>query len=131
MEQFVAIVEKPQRPLSAVQFKGKPDNDKDNTFAGFPTREDPSRHPAQIAVLVPTSGGGTPAFPGDWIVSDADGKLSVVPDAYFVTHYKSTEATPPAVSKTAPAAPAFDFAAQQQITQQKAAEWAKKQTAKK
>jgi hypothetical protein len=81
--------------LSAVQFKGIVDAD--GMFEGFPTREDPSRNPIEIAVLVPTANGGTPAFPGDWIVSGVDGKLSVVSNSYFATHYKSSASSKPFV----------------------------------
>jgi hypothetical protein len=97
MEKFVTVTKSSPQDIAAVQFKGKPDNATDGTFAGFPTREDPSRNPTEIAVLVPTVHGGTPAFPGDWIVSDADGKLSVVSDSHFGTHYKSSAPSKPFV----------------------------------
>lgn len=85
MEKFEAVVG-PMQQVAAVQFKGKVDAD--GMFEGFPTREDPSRQPIQLAVLVPTANGGTPAFPGDWIVNDASDQLSVVSESYFATHYK-------------------------------------------
>jgi hypothetical protein len=65
--------------VAAVQYLGKPDAH--NSFAGYPTREDPLHH--QTVVLVQTAQGGRPAFAGDWIVTDSEGKSSVVKDADF------------------------------------------------
>jgi hypothetical protein len=105
--------------LSAIQFKGEVE--KDGTFAGFPTREDPSRHPIEIAVLVPTANGGTPAFPGDWIVS-TDGNLSVVSGSIFASHYRlSASSKPdPSLPSAPPVRPAWRLTPQQ-IAGQKAA----------
>jgi hypothetical protein len=69
--------------VAAVQYLGKPDAH--NSFAGYPTREDPLHH--QTVVLVQTAQGGRPAFAGDWIVTDSEGKSSVVKDADFRTKF--------------------------------------------
>lgn len=78
-----------------------PDTTLIGTFVGFPVREEPYRNvpqatlPAPVhatihlapdtvpAVLVPTPTGGSPAFPGDWIVQDSDGIYSVWSDEKF------------------------------------------------
>lgn len=95
MEPITLITDAKAPVLSAVQFKGVVGAD--GTFEGFPTREDPSRNPIETAVLVPTANGGTPAFPGDWIVSDVSGKLSVVSNSHFTAHYKAPASSKPFV----------------------------------
>jgi hypothetical protein len=73
--------------VTAVQYLGKPDAD--GTFAGRPTRHDPFRN--QIAVLVPsaTLDQAVAAFPGDWIISDSKGNLSVLGNEEFARQYQS------------------------------------------
>ena len=105
-------VKRPLQTVLAVQYLGKTDQletdivpvalespNRDETFANFPMRFDPLHH--LTAVLVNTPAGGKPAFPGDWIVQDGDGKFSVMHDADFAaTHYVLQPAPP------APPAPA-------------------------
>ena len=93
------------------------------TFLGLPVREEPFRHvnPAnlptsylaapvdplarvrlasqarpliEIAVLVPTTAGGIPAFPGDWIVQDSHGLYSVWSDTRFRAEFDVPAAAP-------------------------------------
>ena len=85
-----------------------PDLSLAGTFLGLPVRQEPYRHvqhatvPASVAatlhlapdnvpaVLVPTPTGGAPAFPGDWIVKDANGIFSVWSDEKFRGGFEAT-----------------------------------------
>ena len=96
-------VKKPLQTVNAVQYLGKSDQtpvlapralpspspehpNEYETFAGWPMRYDPSRH--LVAVLVQTSAGGVPVFPGDWIVEDGAGKVSVFNHADFAAKHE-------------------------------------------
>ena len=126
-------VKTPMLAVNAVQYLGQPDNKKDETFAGWPMRYDPLRK--VTVVLVQTRNGGVPAFSGDWIVTDSKGDISVLSDSVFAAKHEGVVAAPvaPAVSvmPAVPAAPASNFAAQQKVAQQKAAQWTAEQAAKK
>ena len=93
--------------VTAIQYLGKPDPEPApaDTFDGLPTREDPNK--GQVAVLVPTSRGGHPAFSGDWIVTDHAGQMSVVSDSDFTEMYAVDPATGPGPVATAPQKPAL------------------------
>lgn len=96
-------IKKPLQTVNAVQYLGKSDQtpslapralpssspehpNEYETFAGWPMRYDPNRH--LTAVLVPTSDGGVAAFPGDWIVEDGTGWLSVLSNANFAAKHE-------------------------------------------